>query len=403
MASTQLVVKRPVTKSDESNLWDFKGCNTQHGVHGIHTYVAAMIPQLAERLINEFAPSGGLIFDPFCGGGAVLAEAVRGNRRAIGRDINKLAVLISKVKTTYVPEAKSNAALKHILANVDIPNELPEIDSKIAYWFKTEHLPLLYGLRNAISRTVEPASPMLPLFLVAFSATVRDVSLTYRNEIRLRRMSPEEIDRFQVDPIERFQARAEYTMKAVSDLPATAQGNVAIGDVRSIDLPDKSVSTIVCSPPYGDERNGVSYTQFSKNMLAMIGYSAESTKQSKSLSLGWGKQDRSIPESQTLISALDKIKDYPDQVREAIAFYADYQVALAEMARVTQEKIIIVIGRRVLRDTIFDNGAITIDLMENLGVPLIHRYLRNLPTKRLPKMRKFGAAINQEDILVFGS
>ena len=136
------LAKRPGIKSTEANLWDFKGCDTQHGVHGIHTYVAAMIPQLAERLINEFAPHGGL--DPFCGGGAVLAEAVRGDRRAIGRDTNKLAVLISKVKTTYVPETKSNGALKHILDNVD-PGE---IDSNIAYWFKA------YSMRN-ISQTIE--------------------------------------------------------------------------------------------------------------------------------------------------------------------------------------------------------------------------------------------------------
>ena len=181
---------------------------------------------------------------------------------------------------------------------------------------------------------------MLPLFLVAFSATVRDVSLTYRNEIRLRRMSPEEIDRFHVDPIERFQARAEYALKAVNNLPATAQGNVAIGDVRSIDLPDKSVSTIV-----------------GHRLVILIRHDF-----------------------------------FQSDFLEAVAFYADYQVALAEMVRVTKGKIVIVIGGRVLRDTIFDNGAITIDLMGNLGVLLQHRYLRNLPTKRLPKMRKFGAS-----------
>ena len=84
-----------------------------------------------------------------------------------------------------------------------------------------------------------------------------------------------------------------------------------------------------------------------------------------------------------------------------MAFYADYQVALGEMARVTQGAIIIVIGQRVLRDTVFDNGAITAELMANLGVSLSEVFYRNLPSKRLPKMRNFGAAISKETILVF--
>ena len=61
----------------------------------------------------------------------------------------------------------------------------------------------------------------------------------------------------------------------------------------------------------------------------------------------------------------------------------------------------IVIGQRVLRDTVFDNGVITAELMGNIGVPLSEVFYRQLPSKRLPKMRRYGAAINREAILVF--
>ena len=66
------------------------------------------------------------------------------------------------------------------------------------------------------------------------------------------------------------------------------------------------------------------------------------------------------------------------------------------MANAVKDRIVIVIGQRVLRDTIFDNGKITVDLMAEIGLPVEKAYLRKLPSKRLPKMRNFGAAINRE-------
>ena len=384
--------------------WNFKGCDTRFGIHGIHTYVAAMIPQLARRLIDMYAPCDGTVLDPFCGGGSVMGETVRSGRTAIGRDVNELAVLITKAKTTHIPKSESISALDRMLSMVNGGIQLPlplAVDKNLAYWFKPEHLTLLYSLRHSIASTIAEDSPMLPLFLTVFSATARDVMLTYRNEIRLRRMSPEEVEKFDVDPIMRFQERAKRAIADIEALPCYNRTNIKKGTAQAIELPDKSVSAIVCSPPYGDERNGVSYSQFSKNMLACIGHSPDTIKQSKGMTLGWGNSERAKPTSDTLAMAIAAIGQYPNSIKEAVAFYADYQVALKEMARVTSGHIVIVIGKRVLRDTIFDNGEITIELMQNIGVPLKERHCRTLPTKRLPKMRKFGAAINREDILVF--
>ena len=386
---------------DVDGAWDFRGSNTQYGTHGIHTYVAAMIPQVARRLIDQFAPPGGTVLDPFCGGGSVLVEAVFSGRPTIGRDVNELAVLISRAKTTRLDESLANGIADEILMGMESPSEVPEFDDNTRFWFKAEHLVPLYALRQSIAERVSCDSSLLPFFLTVFSATVRDVSLTYRNEIRLRRMSRIEIDNFNVDPIQRFRERVERASHAAASLPKRTDADIATGSVAALPLRDDEVSTIVCSPPYGDERNGVSYSQFSKNMLRWLGHSREQILRSKELSLGWGKRERVAPSSPTLDRALSAMSEFPSAVREAIAFYADYQDGLEEMARVTKGAIVIVIGQRVLRDTILDNGAITTELMQNIGVPLIDMFYRKLPSKRLPKMRKFGAAINRETILVF--
>lgn len=82
--------------------WDFTKADTSYLTHGFHDYPARMIPQIAQRLIERYAPNSGKILDPFCGSGTTLVEAQLANRRAVGNDINPLAVLLSKVKATPI-------------------------------------------------------------------------------------------------------------------------------------------------------------------------------------------------------------------------------------------------------------------------------------------------------------
>ena len=382
--------------------WDFAGQDTQYATHGIHTYVAAMIPALARRLIDTYAPAGGAVLDPFCGGGAVLVEAIRSGRQAVGRDINHLAVMVSKAKTTHI-EADAIRATGAKVMTQAMAYDGPAVNFSqsdfVEYWFKDYMMMPLTGIRSAVENIRQ--RELRNLFQALFSATVRSVSLTHRNEVRLRRMTPEQQESFNPDVISVFNKYVELAAQRVPALPPGASVAVARGDTRQLDLPDDGVDTIVCSPPYGDERNGVNYTQFSKNMLYWLGYSRKQMQSSKNASLGWGKWHRTVPPSASLHRAISRLSDQPGSVQEAVAFYADYYAALRQMARVTRGHIVIVIGNRVLNKQVLHNGQITVDLMDALGVPLLTCHNRKLPTKRLPKMREAGAAIDQEYILVF--
>lgn len=382
--------------------WDFAGQDTQFSSHGLHTYVAAMIPALARKLIETYVPPNGLVLDPFCGGGAVLVEAIRSGRTAIGRDINELAVLVSKAKTTFVSAEDIRTQGASIISQAMDYQGLPLRFAKsdfVEYWFKDYMLLPLTGLRLAIDEIRNPE--LSNLFQVLFSGTVRSVSLTHRNEVRLRRMGPSRMESFNPNVFEVFNRYVALAEERIPSLPNNNRAKVEKGDIRKLNLNDREVDTIVCSPPYGDERNGVNYTQFSKNMLYWLGYSRTQMKRSKDRTLGWGKANRTVPPSASLLQAIDQLSGNTDSVREAVAFYADYYEALREMSRVTQERIIIVIGNRVLNGQVLDNAQITVDLMDAIGVPLEYSHFRKLPTKRLPKMREAGAAIDQEAILVF--
>ena len=66
-------------------------------------------------------------------------------------------------------------------------------------------------------------------------------------------MSQMEIDNFTVDPVERFYNRVRRAIEATSQLP-DAKVDVDLGTAQAIALGDDTCDTIVCSPPYGDER-----------------------------------------------------------------------------------------------------------------------------------------------------
>ena len=57
----------------EENTWNFERVHTQELTHGLHTYLAAMIPQLSHRLLEKYVPAKGTVLDPFCGGWCSLS------------------------------------------------------------------------------------------------------------------------------------------------------------------------------------------------------------------------------------------------------------------------------------------------------------------------------------------
>lgn len=83
--------------------WSFKEANTKEYTHCYHTYPAMMIPQVARTLIKEYKPNGrlSLILDSYMGSGTTLVESSLVGINSIGTDLNPLARLMSKVKTTH--------------------------------------------------------------------------------------------------------------------------------------------------------------------------------------------------------------------------------------------------------------------------------------------------------------
>ena len=72
--------------------------------HCFYRYPARFSPVFAREAICGFSKPGDVVLDPYMGGGTTILEAMTQGRRAIGSDLNELAVFISRVKTTTLME-----------------------------------------------------------------------------------------------------------------------------------------------------------------------------------------------------------------------------------------------------------------------------------------------------------
>lgn len=327
-------------------------------------------------------------------------------------DVNILSRIISSAKTTWLGNRHDVIEKAKNILDGSQKSELRDdfiysLDFKkymIGYWFKPDSVMRLETIAAEIRSMRQ--SKIKTLFQCVFSATVRDSSLTYRNEVRLHRLRPDDMAKFNPDIDFIFMKRLRSAMDGIGSLPKGSSADIRHGSVLKMPFGDGEFSTIICSPPYGDERNGVSYNQFSKNMLYWLGVPKAVYDDNRRQFLGWYDRNnvKPIPDTPTLNELHDSFDNEVSRA-ELSAFYHDYNLALREMVRVTSDKIVIVIGNRVLNNRVVNNARITTELFSNHQMRLVNHFIRDLPSKRIPRFGKIsnvnGGCIDREDILVY--
>ena len=93
-------------KSLERVIAGVRDVNPVSGItHNFYRYPARFSPAFARAFIATCTRPGDVVLDPFVGGGTTLVEAQALGRRAVGIDLSSLAVFVSTVKTTPLPES----------------------------------------------------------------------------------------------------------------------------------------------------------------------------------------------------------------------------------------------------------------------------------------------------------
>lgn len=388
------------TKKYRDNTWDFRTANTKQYTHCFHSYPAMMIPQVAGRILDEFGNNAKILFDPYCGTGTSLVEANIRGIDGIGTDINPLARLIAKVKTIVIPLDLLDEYLKDFndfifsirLEGQNINPKIPNFKN-IDYWFKKETQFFLAIIKEYIEKIDN--QNVKDFFKVAFSETVREVSLTRNSEFKLYRMSKKQIEKFNPDVfsvmaeklIRNRRGMMEYiSIKRNNSVSKIYDFNTVYGIPRNIITPE-SVDIIVTSPPYGDSRTTVAYGQFSRLANQWLGFEKFNEVDKRSMG-GIRKKEFRYFDFEPLDMILEQIAQKDNKrVYDVISFYIDYEKSISNISKIVKNEGVVayVVGNRRVKGIEIPNDEITREFFERNGFKHIKTIIREIPNKRMPK------------------
>lgn len=261
-----------------TEVWIAKGSNraNAYATHGLFRYFGKFPPSIAAHLIHAHTRPGDTVADLMAGCGTTGVECVLANRRAVLRDVNPLALLLSRVKTRYLPQAAVECAVAAVgecyrpLSPTDDPF-VPVGLKHAAHWFLPATMDSLRGLRRAIFG-LDPG-PIRDACCVALAATVRRVSRATTQQGRLFLDADSAVG--EAWPI--FSRRAEAVATAVGALPPHATDSavdVAPHDLRhpAPEALHRQADLVILHPPYF---NAYRYSSVNALEMAWLGHAPQ--------------------------------------------------------------------------------------------------------------------------------
>ncbi|MFH0947116.1 MAG: DNA methyltransferase [Planctomycetota bacterium] len=238
-----------------SRAWEAASGDGRLLTHGFHPYPARVHPLLIRSLLEAYSQPGQLVVDPFSGSGTVVVEALAAGRRAIGTEINRVALSVAWTRLLLLggPERRQLEESASTLASraarsrsghvpVDLPGEL-------ARQFSPTTLLELTTLRNALETIAD--DPIRTALRMVLSSLVVKLSrrLSETNARSGDGRNPAGIT------YRLFKERTTELALALRDLKRAAHDGcvrplLVAGDARQLPLRDGSVDLVLTSPPY---------------------------------------------------------------------------------------------------------------------------------------------------------
>jgi DNA modification methylase len=375
--------------------WELEDANTRYFTHNYHPYSAKYIPQIPHYLVSNLTKRNDLVLDNFLGSGTTLVESKILGRHAIGVDINPLACLVAKVKTTNIQKADlekisaiSRSIKEDILKlrgssgyntptfNLRKPESIVSNDyllaniphTNILKWFNIDVIYELLTIKLKIDSIEE--NHIRDFLLVAFSSILRSVSNATSGfgNLMINKQPPKKSNIY-----EKFNQVTNIMATNMEKFNQVLKNNSHIKifnhDTRNLKfIADETISFICTHPPY---MASVPYAEYQKLSLWWLGFSQQELENK----LIGGRRSR---------------RDTPDR------FFQDMFMTLTEMKRVLQKKkyCCIVIGNPVYNNRDWKLNEIIKKDAADVGFTLLKEITRR-------KYRLTMGKIKQEFILIF--
>jgi len=408
LSSEEIISLFSTKEVDEE--WSFEGytqSETGKWTHGYHRYPAKFIPQLVEGLIDKYIHNKDAhINDPFMGCGTTIVTGISRGFRASGTDINKIAYLITRVKSkpihpeylkkkidqiTYTLEVLDGT--QTTLFNNQIEPLIPQkhID-RINYWFTEEN-------KNELGRILrviydENDEDVRNFFLVAFSHILKSCSMWLQGSTKPTR----DLGKKPVKPYHAFRRHLlkmwrgnEAFYKIVPDVvkqDISKYLHIGIGDARKQPVPDGTVDLVVTSSPYVTSYEYADLHQLSTIWLDLANDLTDYKKDfiGTSYKRYNDKELRSSIAKDVVSKMTEKDKK---MAKEIEAFFIDMQEVFDESFRILKKggRCCYVIGDTKLKGIDIPNAEVFTESMQYSGFKVDRIIKRKIPSKILPQKR----------------
>ncbi|MFP4528955.1 MAG: DNA methyltransferase [Candidatus Kapaibacterium sp.] len=370
---------------------NFHNSNSRYASHNFHSFPAKFPPQLPAQFIQRLTKPGDTVLDPMAGSGTTLVEAYLNDRIAIGFDIDPLAILLSKVKTSPLNYDRLYSEYVRIIRNAENeyrknPSKLMEIAGKrwdeetckfVNYWFHQDTQAELLSLIIEIERIDD--DEIKNFFKLMFSSVIVTktggvslaLDLAHTRPHRAKIIFSKEgnciegIDIYKNEsinknlikklksPIEEFKKKFHQNIETVSRSEIRKYlPEIHFGDAQHLPLGNDTIDLIVTSPPYAS--NAIDYMRAHKFTLVWFGYTIRQLSEKRKEYIGGESTSNidleNLPEfSRSIIKNVAK-KDIKKS-KAIHRYYSEIVRILKEMKRVLKPShaAILVVGNSIIR------------------------------------------------------
>ena len=257
-----------------------------------------------------------------CGSGTVVRTATDLGLRAVGFDLDPLALLMTRVWCSSLDAARLEMAVEQVLREFRKRRYTPHLSwidedeetSRFAeFWFAERQA---NDLRRLVSIVADQPRDMRDALRLAISRIVitkdrgallaRDVSHSRPHRVRAEN---------DFDVARGFDRAARQIAMALDrDSPPKHGAHVAMADARHVPLADRSVSAVVTSPPY---LNAIDYIRGHRLALIWLGFSVARLREIRSRNIGVERGLKSADAVQALLEERlgDRFIQLPPSIR----------------------------------------------------------------------------------------
>jgi DNA modification methylase len=397
-----------------SQEWCFKNVRSiEQWTHGYHRYPAKFLPNVVKKIIEDFTQPTDLIADFFAGCGTTLVEAKVHGRPSIGVDINPVAELITKAKTSPIKPEKLQNSFQALVNTFDDfnPTSFSELKlhDRIDYWFFPRHKRKIAFIYNKI--LLLKHKPLRIFFLVSLSHILKNCSKWLQTGTKPQ-IDPEKKPS---DPFAAFKTHTKQMIKKNNDFYYQLKKDnrlqiaceIRLEDARKTSLLSDSVGAIITSPPYVTSYEYADIHQLTAYWYDYITDLQEFRKGFIGSFFSFN-QDTEIDSTLGQLAVNELLKKDTRTAREVANYFKDMQVVLSEMHRVlkTGGHVCLVIGNTTFLGIKIKSAEIFAEILKLLGFTFVDIIKRSIPYKLIPTIRdkttgKFTTLNNKDSQLVY--